>query len=349
MTKFTAQLGKPIRYAESHGDLWTATWAYDDAIYCASDDTHGFNNACNSNLAVNRITGDMPPDIHGETINPMSEYGRLGETRHEDGGMWKACGLTCIDGVLYMSVSRHIGAGLDTDPLGIQEAWDSTIIKSYDYGQTWSKMPEYDKAMFPGQNFATPFFVQHGKDGKGTADGADVYVYAVSSKGVWNNGIGMTMGRVRRDKIGQLNSADWEFINGWDKERNPIWHPRHDTARMIFRNPGRSSMTGIHYIEPLGIYILPQWYYTHLDDPKRRWKATCIELYQSPAPWGPWELFHAENFEPEGWYNPYIPNKFISEDGLRFWIFVAGDWTTGSGPEGFYCLHMIPVSLAETG
>ena len=90
---------------------------------------------------------------------------------------------------------------------------------------------------------------------------------------------------------------------------------------------------------------MPQWHYTHLDDPQRRWKATCMQLYQAPAPWGPWELFHSEQFEPQGWYNPCIPSKFISEDGQKMWIFVAGDWTSGDGPRAYYCLHVMPLTL----
>ncbi|MCL6628316.1 MAG: hypothetical protein K6U00_01785 [Armatimonadetes bacterium] len=345
MNRIHAEFGDPIRCPGSHGDLWSATWADDDALYCVSDDTRGFFGSCDSNLAVHRLDG-VPPHLHGYTINPMSEYGRLGETLTEDGGMWKACGLTCIDGVLYLSVSRHIGNEMHYSRYGIQEAWDSSIVFSYDHGKSWSQMPSLGKAMFPGHAFATPFFIQYGKNGYGYVHGADAYIYAISSKGVWNNGMGMTLGRVRRERIERLDPADWEFVQGFDIDGNPIWGKRHDVARQVFYAPGRSSMTGVHYFEPLGIYIMPQWYYTNLEDPARRWKSTCIELWWAYTPWGPWELFHRQRFEPEAWYNPCIPAKFISEDGLRFTMFVAGDWTTCDDPEGYYSLFMIPVTLS---
>jgi len=104
-------------------------------------------------------------------------------------------------------------------------------------------------------------------------------------------------------------------------------------------------MTGIHYIAPLDLYLMLQWHYSHLDDPKRRWKATTREFYSAPASWGPWTLFHSEDFEPQGFYNPSVPSKFINEDGRRFWIFVAGDFTAYRKPVNFYGLNVVPVTL----
>jgi hypothetical protein len=226
----------------------------------------------------------MPPEIHGVTVNPMKEFGGWGEIRKEDGAMWKACGLISVDGVLYLSVSRHLNP--DFDPW-IQQTWDATIIKSVDHGKTWSPAPQLNHAMFPGRIFSTPFFVQYGKDGQGTKDGCDQFVYAVSNDGAWNNGNWMTLGRVRRDRIGRLDTQDWEFVHSCDGKGGVLWQPRSDSAVQTFRNPGRTSMTGIHHIASLDLYILPQWYYTHLDDEGRRWKATCLEFYHAPAPWGP--------------------------------------------------------------
>jgi len=347
-------LGKATRCPESGGDLWTATWADDDNLYVASDDTSGFNGACGSNLAVNRISGRMPPDLHGVTINCMKEFGGGSETRVEDGGMWKACGLTCVDGVLYMSVSRHLTAPTEpngawegrSSPFWIQETWDASIIKSTDHGKTWSAIPQLGHAMFPGRVFSTPFFVQYGKDGQGTKHDADKYVYAVSNDGAWNNGNWMTLGRVRRDRMARLDPVDWEFARGYDDKGNPIWQPGQDGALYIFRSPGRASMTGIHYLAGLDLYIMPQWHYPHLDDPQRRWKVTRLEFCQGAAPWGPWTPFHTQDFEPESWYNPCIPSKFISDDGRKFWLFVAGDFLGAARPtHDYYGLWMIPVTV----
>jgi hypothetical protein len=199
--------------------------------------------------------------------------------------------------------------------------------------------------MFRGRVFSNPFFIQYGKDGKGTKDGAAEYVYAISNDGTWNNGNWMTLGRVSRGLIERLDPDDWEFVHGFDDEGEPIWRPRHDNALYIFRSPGRASMTGIHHFAPLDLYIMPQWHYPQLDDRKRRWKVTRWEFYQGPAPWGLWTLFHTQDFEPQGFYNPSIPSKFISDDGRKFWVFVAGDFTDYKEPKNFYGLNIIPVTL----
>ena len=102
-------------------------------------------------------------------------------------------------------------------------------------------------------------------------------------------------------------------------------------------------MTGIHFLAPLGLYILPQWHYPRLDlkDPRRRWGVTRWEFYHAPAPWGPWTLFFCQEFEQEAWYNPSIPSKFISEDGRILWIFTAGN----NSIKEDYKLWMFPMTL----
>lgn len=347
----SARIGKHVQLAGSGGDTWIAAWADDDLLYVTSDDTSGFNKACNNNLAINRVSGKMPPDLVGETVNCMKEYGGGSETRKEDGGMWKACGLTSVDGVLYMAVSRHLTCPTEPNriwdgrysPFLIQEAWDASIVKSSDHGKSWSAAPELGRAMFPGRTFATPFFVEHGKDGKGSRHGADRYVYATSNDGAWNNGNWMTLGRVPRDRIAALDPHDWEFAHGFNEKGEPIWKPGHHHALYTFRAPGRASMSGIHYVAPLDRYILPQWFYTHLDDPRRTFDATRWEFYEAPAPWGPWTLFYSQDFEPEGWYNACIPSKFIGSDGKNLWVFTAGNFIRQE--LGLYGLWMIPMTL----
>lgn len=338
-----ARLSDPICYRKSFGDVWATTWAADGDLYVVSDDTRGFDDACGpqgSNLAISRISGQAP-NLHGETINTMREYGHHGQFLDDD-GMWKANGLTCIDGVLYLSISRH--SHPRRPPFFIQQTWDASIIKSEDMGKTWSAMPRLGGAMFPGPTFSTPFFVQYGQDGAGTADGSDQFVYALSSDGVWNNGNSMVLGRVPRDRIQRLDPSDWSFAHGYDDDGEPVWRPRHDTARYVFRSPGRTGMTGLHYIEPLGLYILPQWHYVGLGETSGRlFGVTRLAFYQSPRPWGPWTLFHEQDFDPESWYNPCFPAKFISNDGRRLWMFVAGNF---NDPEKkHYRLHQIEVIL----
>jgi hypothetical protein len=347
-----AKIGQAIRIPNCSGDVWTTTWGDDDNLYSVSDDTTGFNKACNSNLAVQRISGG-PPQVVGVTVNPMKEFGKAGEQSTQDGASWKASGLICVNGVLYLAVSRHRYDGVgdkgsdSAHHFWVQETWDASIVKSADHGLSWSAAPELGRSMFPGRVFSNPFFVQYGKDGRGKKDGSDRFVYAISNDGTWNNGNWMTLGRGAAELIGRLDPQDWEFVHGFDDKHQPIWKPRHDNALYVFRSPGCTSMTGVHYIAALDLYIMPQWHYPMLDNPKRRWSVSRWEFYSAPAPWGPWTLFHRQDFEPQGFYNPSIPGKFISEDGKRFWIFVAGDFTD-QGPNNFYGLNVLPVTLTIT-
>jgi hypothetical protein len=275
----------------------------------------------------------------------MSDYGPMVGTSPIDAGNWKGGGLTCVDGVLYLAVCRNGGAYV-RDTRGpdywIQEAWDASIVKSVDRGKTWSSPPKIGQAMFPGRNFCYPCFVEYGKNGEGHKD---EFVYAVSQDGSWNNASSMTMGRVPRDRIGRLDPRDWEFFHGFDNDMKPVWRPRHDTARAIFRIPGRTSMASIYYIAALDVYILPQWSrdYTRpeVQDLALRKKVTRFEFYQARVPWGPWALFHEQTIAPQGFYCPVIPSKFVSKDGRKFWLFTAGN----PPDKRWYRLTMIPVSL----
>jgi hypothetical protein len=342
----SAHLGNAVACEGSRGDVWTTTWADDHQLYSVSDDTTGFDNACSSNLAVHSIVGETPPNLRGKTVNPMKQFGAWAEVNPGDGASWKASGLVSVDGVLYLSISRHHYPD-ERKPFAhfIQETWDASIIKSTDHGRNWSATPEIGKAMFPGRLFSNPFFVQHGKDGSGRTNNGGEYIYATSSDGVWNNGSEMILGRVRRDQIARLDARDWEFCHGFDEQQQPIWRARHDTALYTFHASGRASMTGIHYLEPLDIYIMPQWSYDYSKmapaDPGSRWKFTRFDFYQARAPWGPWSLFHHQDYDAEGFYNPGIPAKFISEDGRKLWIFTAGNPPDAK----YYRLNMIPVEL----
>jgi hypothetical protein len=74
-----AKIGNAVRRANCSADVWTTTWAEDDNLYSVGDDTTGFNKACDSDLAVHRISGGRPLNIVGETVNPMKEFGGASE------------------------------------------------------------------------------------------------------------------------------------------------------------------------------------------------------------------------------------------------------------------------------
>ena len=75
-----AWLGPEVTYGE--GDTWWATWADDGDLYVTSDDSSGIGGNCYSKsrkasgvwVVVNRLQGDDPAHLKGETVNCMEAY-----------------------------------------------------------------------------------------------------------------------------------------------------------------------------------------------------------------------------------------------------------------------------------
>jgi hypothetical protein len=342
------------RYAETTGDTWIPTWADDKELYVVSDDCRGFGEAKNAarNWMIHRLSGENPLHLIGATINTMDDYGLRNQPNSElgygtpaaqDGRAWKANGITCIDGVIYVAISKHDYPWRNKQLTDLrQTAADASIIKSVDHGLHWtrSSIENYAHPMFPGRRFGAPFFITYGKNGTAKVHGADTYVYAVSNNGFWNNGDDLILGRVRRSTIANLSGDDWEFYrgNGRDGRLRENWSHDVGQATPILRDPGRVGMSAIQYIEPLEIYLLCQWYY-----PQNTFDGgpTIWSFRTAREPWGPWTLLFAQTF-PEGYYNPAIAPKFGSADGLHQTILVGGDFRK---QEWFYKLHVMPISL----
>jgi hypothetical protein len=320
-------LTEPIRYPGSHGDTWSCTWADDGRIYSTGDDCRGINQSNNSNLALFRVEG-MPPDHAVALVNPMDAYGHM--QFHDRADSWKANGLICIDGVLYMAVSQHSGATEYGDL--VQRTYDASIIKSIDHGKTWSCKRR--DAMFPSPRFSTPFFVQFGQDYR---DAMDDFVYAVSGTS-WNNGNYLTLGRVPKASIGELNASDWEMFNGLDAQGQPTWKPyragQFRNEQPIFKFRNFTSMTGMHYVPAVDRFLLPEWAYVDLDgaDP---WSRTFFHLYEAPKPWGPWSVVHVEEDFGKAWYNPSLPAKWFEDGGKRIWMVCGGDFARRRSQEDY--------------
>lgn len=318
----------------SNGDVWSCAWADDDLIYSAADDCMGINKSNFSNLAIFKIPG-TPADPAIELVNPMHLYGGMGY--HDGFASWKADGLTCIDGVLYMGVSQHSGGLYFPD--NVQRTYDGSIVKSADHGVTWSPKPAAGRPMWPWVSFSTPFFVQFGRDYQ---DAIDDYVYAVSNDGTWNNGSFMTLRRCPRRSIANLNALDWELFAGLDTEGGAKWD-RMTSANdsrpgaAIFRHRGFTSMTGIQYVPALKRFVLMQWAYDNLDQEWRAaFRCSSLVLYESPNLWGPWRWFHNETNWNQAHYNPSLPAKWFEDGGRSMWLVSGGDFCGGIGPVAQY-------------
>jgi hypothetical protein len=338
-----ADFGPAFNYENMRGDTWISTWADDGQTYTISDDCDA-GPGLTANFAISRLDGPDPMHLVRVVVNPMQDYGKQSQLFGPDQRCWKADSITCVDGVLYLAISRHDYPTTHKPPPAdeVQTATDSSIIKSTDYGKTWSGSEEQNRLhpMFPGRRFGAPFFIQYGKNSSVHATESDRYVYAISNDGCWNNGSSLILGRVPRSKIGALKAKDWEFYSGVgrDGRRRSKWTKDIDRATPVLSDPNNVGMSAVAYIPPLKRYILLQWHFplnSFVTGP-----TTWIPR-QASSPWGPWIPFATTTYQVEQFYNPAVLTKFISDDGLS--LYAA---TAGIGPNwSQYRLHIVPVDL----
>jgi hypothetical protein len=193
--------------------------------------------------------------------------------------------------------------------------------------------------LFPGARFATPFFLDVGRDGRPPQPApheTDAYVYAVSNDGYWDNGNALHLARVRRADLPKLDLASWEFFCGCrEAGATPVWRPGKpglEACYPILSAPFAFGQTGMVYIAPLQRYLLVGWRYPILDRDTWNVRTSVWDFYEAEAPWGPWRLVGSKRWEGEGFYNPGIPARFVSGDGRRLWALTAGNFDTWNAP-----------------
>lgn len=342
------RLNRVKKYPDCIGDTWDPAWAADGSVYFAGNDGSGVRKACANNLFYNRAIGADPFDLDVETIAAMTDYGGWGQ-RGPDGCTWKSSGSLALDGALYLAVGRHRYGTESGDPHRRQTARRASLIRSTDSGRTWQRSAEdnYLRPMFPGQRFATPYFIHYGQEQHIPAvDGANRYVYALSNNGFWCNGDDYVLGRAARELLPRLDPADWEFYRGGDGWAAASWTANPFQAVPLIRDPLHCGESGATYIPALGCYVLIAWYYP--GDPNVETDETRWVFYTSPHPWGPWRKIKEIPIRPEGWYCPRILSAWQTpvEDGLKACILTGGDYYE---MDRHYCLTLVEVEFSTRG
>ncbi|HWY76159.1 MAG TPA: DUF4185 domain-containing protein [Verrucomicrobiae bacterium] len=327
----------------SHGDEWAPTWADDGNLYTGNDDGSSFGGIGDRSVAFGKLTGEDPNALAGTTISDMDGYGQ--EPQRPDGGNWKTMNSYCVDGVLYMFVTRCLYPEQSGDAHHRHVFKNSSVIKSTDKGKTWTRTAgeNYEHPMFPGVRFGAPYFVWYGKDGAAPVDNANRYVYAVANNGHFEDGDDYILGRVPKSKLPNLNPADWQFYTGGNGMSSRHWNNKIEKATPILQDPLNCSMTGMTYIPGLGRYVMVVWHYTTYDlrtDPR-----TIDNYYEAPKPWGPWTKFKSVDSGDLGWYVPIIGQKFQSVKSpteVDAILYPTGNY---QNPK-LYRLDYIPVTLS---
>lgn len=329
--------------ASSHGDEWAPTWADDGNLYTGNDDGSSFGGMKDRSVAFGKLTGDDPRALAGISVSDMDGYGQ--DVARADHANWKTMNSYCVNGVLYMFVTRCLYPSQAGDAQHRHIFQNASIIKSTDKGRTWTRSPEenYNHPMFPGLRFGAPYFVWYGQDGAAAVDNADKYVYAVANNGHFEDGDDYILGRVLKSNLPNLNATDWQFYTGGSGMSSGNWNKDVSKAKPILQDPLNCSMTGMTHIPGLGRYIMVVWHYKTHDIDKDT--STINDFYEAPKPWGPWTKFKTIGTGNLGWYVPIIGQKWqktVNAGTVDCILYCTGNYTNWN----LYKLDFIPVTLS---
>lgn len=343
------------KWDESNGDTWDPFWADDGQLYSFNCDGRGFGKR-QKNLAFNSFFGESMETLAGSQINSMDEYGNANQ-KGADHATWKVCGQECIDGAFYAFVARDVYGNESHDPLTRQTSLNSSLIRSDDRGKTWKRTAaeNYAHPMWPGGAFGAPFFVHYGRNGgEVDRDGADRYVYAVSTNGFWNDGDSLIFGRVLRNRIGMLNPSDWQYYRGGDGQMDQAWGENVYESAPLLARPARCGQTPITFVPSLNKYLMISWYNPDVLPAWFNPKEMRYDLMQADRPWGPWSQIasFSDRFLAPGknMYGPSLCARFQKEyaDRVEVYMFTSGCQFEDE-PAGIYKAWFIPVLLWTGG
>src|SRR5688500_13299939 len=221
---------EPFRYPGTGSDMHWWTWGIDNAIYVLDDDGKNFGGPINYAHLL-KITG-IPPHHKVETVTDFVEI-PLRKMMPKDKLLNRYVdGIIAVDSFLYVSVydydwnlERNLQyfdslrprlelydccAGVK-DSAMLRSMWFSSaysknygiagIIRSGDFGKTWTNVPDANTPRFLGPNFAGLTFLNFGPGYSDVAEDLYPYVYAMSNDGSWETGDHLYMARVHKDSI----------------------------------------------------------------------------------------------------------------------------------------------------
>ncbi|MFQ6131757.1 MAG: serine hydrolase [Armatimonadota bacterium] len=327
------------RREDIDGDNWPLTWADDGKLYAAYGDGWGcrpLDSAPKLNTGMVVIDGS-PPDFSASELK-IPWFGGGAENPN-----FKGCGLLSVDGVLYHFLryqARTPASGNERQQIASQLIW------SRDHGRTWqnaSYAKDVDEIEFffrePDCAFHTPTFLQGGRD-YALAQDDYVYIYSPNEDRRRNND-NLVVARVPQDKV--TDRGAYQFFSGLDNDGNPTWTADIAQRRPVFSWPGHVGNGDVVYNHAVDRYLLV----TFRSPPDA---ASTLGLFDAPHPWGPWTEVGVVGEWGSGRggdrrYDPRIPVKWISEDGLSFYL-VYSD-RIGSDKLNYQQVRLAPAGEAQ--
>ncbi len=339
-----------------NGDLWPSS-SSGDALYTAWGDGFGFaprHEGKRPDIGVARVTGSPLHPLEMRGTNLVSDDGHAQSVfRVWTRGHYyqKPTGLLSHGEKLYLAVQDLDGLTYDDTPA-------ATIAVSEDGGVTWREGPS---PMFTGSVFTTIMFLDFGK-GRDAKAGPYVYAYGLDHNWRASRHVldpqGLYLARIANDRAIE-DRTSWELYAGTDSAGAPIWSREMAARKAVLvdctrrhvgdRGKGDAviSQGGVVYDAPLDRYLYTSW------------TEYTFELYEAPAPWGPWRRFLSKDFGVPPWtakkhggYGTSIPSRYISEDGKTMWI-QSNTWSAGVDHNNFALRKLtvvprLPLDAATT-
>jgi|GEM_PF-4779213 len=365
-----------IRFTGQHknytnADTWYPSWADDDNLYSPwtdgyiTDDTeyHDFDDnvtgyPCNSldfdgrkaATAQAKIIGNDPLNL--EIVNLIP---RIEADPSPYGGRYPA-GSLVHDGVWYYGTYCLDSDGHPTLPDWVTLGPLVGFRYSTDYGQTWTETPHTPANPLFGENpykakvkIGEPHFVDFGKNMEHSPDGKAYLVghgaTHPDSINSWIRGDQIYLTRVK-PSIETINDASaYEFFAGHDDNGQAIWSSTFDDIQPILEWEAHLGCVTITYNPTLKKYIMA----ISCGHAPRHYDTMFLESDSLTEGWSLIQYF--ESFGPTAYFVT-IPTKFISEDGLRFWVIYSANWDDKNAegdPKGSaYSMSLHEVELIPT-
>jgi hypothetical protein len=318
------------------GDTYPMTWADDDEIYTSAGDPNWGETP--DGLDVEKFSGG-PTDYTIHKLNHMNDYRGWG------GNGPKPSGMICVDGVLYLAFQNLLRNQRAPYSALSQHGSDAHIVHAvrdvcgFGLGSWVPALANIATPMFPGCRFGGPAFVNFGKNNANARDG---YVYAVSSD-QWDNGSNLRLGRVPNDRI--LHREAWEWVCAFSPSGEPAWSGHLDAAIPVLSLHRWLGIPEMVYIAGIRRYLLLTW---RLHKDFSGDDGTDLIVLESPEPWGPFSLVHAEEHWEGKSFNPYcprIPLKWMDAGGTSGWMQFSGSWSKSGQQAGYYRSSVRPFRL----
>jgi hypothetical protein len=288
-------------------DNWPLTWCEDDHQYTSWGDGGGFggtNTDGRDSLGFARITGSY------DSLQTQNLWGGMnGISKAEFDG--KVTSILCLGGNLYAWRS----------PSSSLSAFDfKQLILSEDKGITWQE------DAFPSSRVdgcvgcpGLPYMINYGQNYAANQDG---YVYTfwieLQDTATWNvqsPGV-LWLSRAPAANRDFGDSANWEWLTGFDANENPIWGSIADRVPCFEDADGLMRGSAV-YVPGLQLYLMVT---NHTASNQGN-----IAIWEAPEPWGPWSPILKEYDWPENdpnalatasfSFGSFSP-KWFSPDGL---------------------------------